>query len=110
MSLPDMPVAAATVGHAVDTQLGPAFAPQIGRRLDTVDGADHVGQFFDPLGDAAMNLADAVHLVGGRALCRGAAHPSRRVEFGTEQSGDDADRLVPADDAGDALLVHAVLQ
>ena len=52
------------VGHAVDAQLRPALAPEISRRLHAVDGADHVSQFLEPLGDAAMNLADAVDLVG----------------------------------------------
>src|SRR6266436_8697485 len=52
------------VGHAVDAQLRPALAPQISRRLDAVDRADYVGQFLQPLGDAAMDLAYAVDLVG----------------------------------------------
>ena len=98
------------VGHAVDAQLRPALAPQIGRRLDAVDRADHVRELFDSLGDAAVQFAGAVDLVGRGALCGGAANPARRVELGAEQRGDDADRLVRADDPGDALLVHAVLQ
>ena len=98
------------VRHAVDAQLRPALAPKVGRRLDAVDRADHRRQFFDPLGDAAMHLAGAVDVVRRRAFRRGAAHSARAAELGPEQGGDDADCLVPADNAGDPFLVHAVLQ
>src|SRR5262249_49739347 len=98
------------IGHAVDAQLRPAFAPEIGRRLDRVDRADHLGQFLEPLGDAAMALAGTIDLVFRGAPRAGAAHTARGIEFGTEQRGDDPDSLVPADDPGNALLVHAILQ
>ncbi len=98
------------VGHAVDAQLRPALAPQIGRRLDAVDRADHVRELLDSLGDAAVQFAGAVDLVRRGALRAGAAHPARGIELGAEQGGDDADRLVRADDPGDAFLVDAVLQ
>ena len=35
---------------------------------------------------------------------------TRRVQFDGDRAGDRAQRLAPADDAGDRLLVHAVLQ
>ena len=52
------------IGHAIDAELRPALAPEIGRRLDAVDRADHIRQFLEPLGDPAMDFADPVHLVG----------------------------------------------
>src|SRR6516165_11448190 len=95
------------VGHAVDAQLRPAFAPEIGRFLDAVDRADHRRQFLEPLGDAAMNLAHPVDLVRRGALCSGAANSTGRIEFRPKQGRDDPDCLVPADDPGDAFLIHA---
>ena len=91
-------------------ELRPALAPQIAGRLDRVDGGDHRRQLFEPPGDAAVDLADPVDIVMRGALGHGAANPTRRVELGGEQGRDGADRPVPADDRGDALLVHAVLQ
>src|SRR5207253_4617867 len=68
------------VGHAVDAQLRPALAPQIGRRLYAVDRADHVRELFDSLGDAAVQFAGTVDLVGRGTFCGGAANPTRCVE------------------------------
>ena len=98
------------VPHAVDHQLRPALAPQIAGRLDRVDGGDHRRQLFEPPGNAAVHLADPVDLVMRGALRHGAANPPRRVELGGEQGRDGAHGPIPADDRGDALLVHAVLQ
>ena len=96
--------------HAVDAQFRPALAPQIVGDLAGVDGADHRAQFLDAGGDAAVHLADPVDLVARRVLAAGAADLAGRVELGRQDRGDRADRPAPADDAGDALLVDAVLQ
>ena len=96
--------------HAVDAQFRPALAPQIVGDLAGIDGADHLAQFLDPRRDSAMHLADPVDLVAGRVLGAGAADFAGRIEFGRQDRGDRADRPAPADDAGDRLLVDAVLQ
>ena len=99
-----------TVMHAVDAELRPAFAPEVVGDPAGVDCADHRAQFLDPRGHSAVHLADPVDLVPWRVFRAGAADLAGGVKLGREQRGDRADRLAPADDAGDALLVDAVLQ
>src|ERR1044071_2505965 len=98
------------VMHAVDAELRPALAPQVVGHFAGVDGADHRAQFLDPLGYAAVHLADPIDLVPRRVFRTGAADLPRRVKLGRPDRGDGADRLAPADDGGYALLVDAVLQ
>src|SRR3989442_4444162 len=47
------------VAHAVLAELGPALAPEIGRRLRAVDAAEPFDQLLDARRDAPVRLADA---------------------------------------------------
>ena len=61
-------------------------------------------------GDAAVHLAGAEHGVRLAALAGAAMDVARRRQVDEDGAGDAAERLAPADHAGDRLLVHAVLQ
>ena len=86
------------VAAAVEAQLAPALAPDIGRHHGAVREAAQARDLARPLGLLAM------HLAGAEDGVRVAAQLDRDLR------GDAADDLAPADDAGDELLVHAVLQ
>ena len=57
-----------------------------------------------------MHLAGAEHGVRRPALAGAAMDVAGRRQVYRDAAGDAAQRLAPADDAGDRLLVHAVLQ
>src|SRR6202043_4146445 len=96
--------------HAVLPELGPALAPQVGGGLGAVYPAHHLAQLLDPLGDAAMDLADAEHRMLVAALGDCAANAGGLEHVDRDERGHHAHGLAPADDARDALLVQAILQ
>src|SRR3546814_12203626 len=57
-----------------------------------------------------MHLADAEDRVRSTTLLHAAMHVRRLVQFDGDLAGAAAQRLAPAGDARDRLLVHAVLQ
>ena len=98
------------VAHAVDAELRPALAPQVGGRLRAVDRREHVAQLLDARRDAAMRLAD-IDRLDLEIARHGAADMARLVEIDAEIVADDAaDGAAPADDARDRLLVDGVLR
>src|SRR5208282_3269845 len=72
--------------------------------------ADEPADFLGSVGDAAVNLADAEYDMARARFARGPAHLTRRMQLDGDRAGDRAQGLAPADDAGDRLLVHAILQ
>ena len=57
-----------------------------------------------------MHFAGAKHGVRGAVLAGAAVDVAGRGQIDRDAAGDAAERLAPADDAGDGLFVHAVLQ
>ena len=98
------------VAHAVDAQLGPALAPQVGGDLHAVDAGDHLAQLLDPRGDAAMHLADAEHRCGWRRPWHGAADLARLVQLDRDGAAIMPTVRPQPTTPGDPLLVDAVLQ
>jgi hypothetical protein len=62
------------------------------------------------VGDRAVDLAGAVDRVCGSALDPAAMDMARLNKTDADVAGDAAHRLAPADDTGDRLFVHTVLQ
>src|SRR6202008_953113 len=78
--------------------------------LGAVGVADQPAHLVRALGDRAVYFASAIDRVRGTALDTAAMDMARLDEADADVAGDAAHRLAPADDAGDRLLVHAVLQ
>ena len=98
------------VAHDVGHELRPAFAPQILGHHRAVRIADETAHFLRPVGNAAMDLADAKDGVARARFTGRASYLARRMQLDSDRTGDRAQGLAPADDAGDGFLVHAVLQ
>src|SRR5215472_5400981 len=98
------------VAHHVRDELRPALAPQILGYHGAVGIADQPADLAGASGYAAVHFAGAEHRVARTRFAGGAADLARRVQFDGNRAGNAAHRLAPADDAGDGLLVHAVLQ
>src|SRR5215472_18134966 len=96
--------------HRVGDQLGPALAPEIVGDQRAVGKTDQPADFLGALGDAAVHLAGPEHGVRRAALPGAAVDVAGLGQVHADAAGDAAERLAPADDAGDGLLVHAVLQ
>src|SRR5687768_7563564 len=98
------------VAHGIDDELRPALAPEIGGDFRAVCRAQEVGDFLRALADAAVHFTDAENDVLVAADRHRALDVSRLIELRGHQARDAAQRLAPADDGGDALLVDAILQ
>ncbi len=98
------------VAHDVGDELRPALPPQVGRDHGAVGGADQPADLLDARRDAAVHLAGAEHGVRLAALAGATMDVAGRGQVDEDGAGDAAERLAPADDAGNGLLVHAVLQ
>ena len=98
------------VAHYVGDELRPALAPQILGHHRAIGVGEQRANLFGALGDAAMYLAGAEHGVLRARFAGSAGDEARLVEADCDRAGDRTQGLAPADDAGDRLLVHAVLQ
>src|SRR5207342_911322 len=98
------------VPHGVDDELGPAFTPKILRDLCRVRERKEAADVPGAVGHKAVHLADAEYGMAGAMLAPGPADVARLAKFDRNGARDRAQRLPPADDAGDGLLIHAVLQ
>ena len=98
------------VPHGVDDELGPAFTPEILRDLGRVRERKQAADVPGTVGHQAVHLADAEHGMAGAMFAPGPADVARLAKFDRDGARDRAQRLPPADDAGDGLLIHAVLQ
>src|ERR1700754_1364361 len=99
-----------SIAHDVGDQFRPALAPQIGGRLGAVGVADQAADLFRPLRDAAVHLAGAKYGVRRAMLAGAAVDVAGHRQVDRNAAGNAAERLAPADDAGDGLFIHAVLQ
>ena len=94
--------------------LATSFDQRSPHRLSVTLGAVRVGDqpahLVRPLGDRAVDFAGAIDRVRRAALDPAAMHVARLDETDADVAGDAAHRLAPADDTGDRLLVHAILQ
>ena len=98
------------VAHDVGDQLRPALAPQIlgDQRAVGISHQPQTSLARSVMRPCTSPTRNTVWLRAGFA--GGAADLTRRVQLDGDRAGDRAQRLAPADDAGDRLLVHAVLQ
>src|ERR1043165_3365672 len=99
-----------SIPHGVDNELRPAFTPKILRHLRGVRECKQAANVPGTVGDKAVHLADAEHGVARAMLAASPADVTRLAKFDRDGARDRAARLPPADDAGDRLLIHAVLQ
>src|SRR5262249_28581942 len=98
------------VAHHIGDELRPAFAPQFLGHHRAVGITDEPAHLLRAIGDAAVDFAGAEHGMPRSRFSGGAPHLPRRMQLDGDRAGDAAQRLAPADNAGDGLLVHAVLQ
>src|SRR5712691_3036683 len=98
------------VGHGVDDQLRPALAPQVAGHLGAVGVADQAADLLRPLRDAAVHFAGAEYGVRRPALAGATVDMAGLRQVDCDAARNAPERLAPADDAGDRLLVHAILQ
>ena len=98
------------VAHRVGDQFGPTLAPQIAGDLGAVGVGDQTTDFLRPWRDAAVHFAGAKHDVPGAVLASAAMDVTGLRQIDRDAAGDAAERLAPANDAGNGLLIHAVLQ
>src|SRR6516162_3754056 len=98
------------VRHRVGDELRPALSPQIVRDLGAVRVRDEPAHLARSLCDRAVDFAGAIDRMRGPALDAAAMDMARLDEADADVAGDAAHRLAPADDTGDGLFVHAVLQ
>src|SRR5882724_13159195 len=98
------------VAHDVGDQFRPALAPEIAGDLGAVGVADEAANVFRPLRDTAVHFTGAKY--GGRrsALAGAPVDVAGRGQIDRDAARNAPKRLAPADDAGDRLFVHAVLQ
>ena len=78
--------------------------------LGAVGVADQAADLLRPWRDAAVHFAGAKYGVRRPALAGAAVDVAGLRQVDRDAAGNAAQRLAPADDAGDRLLVHAVLQ
>ena len=97
------------VSHCVHTKLRPSFAPKIGRRLRTVDYAQHFGDFLDAGRDTSMRLADAKDGMALAAERNVSVYMTRLVEIDRDRTCDTTDHFAPADDGRNPLLIDRIL-
>src|SRR6202043_1573293 len=90
-----------TIRHRVGDELRPALAPQIVGDLGAVGIRDQPAHLVRPLGDRAVDFAGAIDRVRRAALDPAAMDVTRLDETDADVAGDAADRLAPADPAGD---------
>ena len=93
------------VGHAVDRQLRPPLAEQVGRDLRAGHVVHDLGQLACAVGLAAIQLAD----LEADGLAVGAHGVARLVEAGTDRD-DAAERALAAGYRRHPLVVDAVLE
>src|SRR5712671_6432975 len=98
------------VAHGVGDQFRPALAPQIAGYLGAVGVADEAANVFRPLRDTAVHFAGAKYDVRRSALASAPVDVAGRGQIDRDAARNTPKRLAPADDAGDRLFVHAVLQ
>src|SRR5712672_2349921 len=96
--------------HRVGDQFRPALAPQIAGYLGAVGVADQAADFLRPLRDPAVHFAAPKYGVRRSALAGAAVDVARLRQVDRDAAGNAPQRLAPADDAGDRLFIHAVLQ
>ena len=99
-----------SVAHGVGDQFRPALAPQIAGYLGAVGVADQAADFFRPLRDPAVHFAGAKYGVRRPALAGAAVDVAGLRQVDRDAARNAPERLAPADDAGDRLFIHAVLQ
>ena len=78
--------------------------------LGAVGVGDQAADFLGAWRDAAVHFAGAEHGMRRAVLAGAAVDVAGLRQVDGDAAGDAAERLAPADDAGDGLLVHAVLQ
>src|SRR6516164_9713841 len=98
------------VAHHVRDELRPALPPEVFGHHRAVGIADQLANFLGAVGDAAMDFADAEYGMARARLAGRPTHLARRMQLDSNRARDRTQCLAPADDAGDRLLVHAVLQ
>src|SRR5712672_2197877 len=99
-----------SIAHDVGDQFRPAFAPQIAGYLGAVGVADQATDFFRPLCDPAVHFAGAKYGVRCPTLASSPMDVAGLGQVDRDAARNAAKRLAPADDAGDRLFIHAVLQ
>src|SRR5450432_1380853 len=99
-----------SVAHGVGDQFRPALAPQIAGYLGAVGVADQAADFFRPLRDPAVHFAGAKYGVRRPALAGAPVDVAGLGQVDRDAAGNAPKRLAPADDAGDRLFIHAILQ
>src|SRR6266478_9266925 len=99
-----------SVAHGVGDQFRPALAPQIAGYLGAVGVADQAADFLGPLRDTAVHFAGAKYGVRRPTLAGAAMDVTGLRQVDRDAARNASERLAPADDAGDRLFIHAVLQ
>ena len=96
--------------HGVGDQLRPALAPQVAGHLGAVGIGDQPADLLGALRDAAVHFAGAEYGMRRAVLGGAAVDMAGLRQVDRDAARDAAERLAPADDAGDRLFVHAILQ
>src|SRR4029077_8304093 len=78
--------------------------------LGAVGVADQAANFFRPLRDTAVHFAGAKYGVRRPALAGAPVDVAGRGQVDRDAARNATKRLAPADDAGNRLFIHAVLQ
>src|ERR1700730_12377466 len=99
-----------SVAHGVGDQFRPALAPQIAGYLGAVGVTDQTADFFRPLRDPAVDFAGAKYGVRRPTLASAPVDVAGLRQVDGNAARNAPKRLTPADDAGDRLFIHAVLQ
>src|SRR5713101_1822336 len=99
-----------SVAHGVGDQFRPALAPQIAGYFGAVGIADQAADFFRPSRDPAVNFTGAKDDVRRPALASAPVDVAGLRQVDRDAARNAPKRLTPADDAGDRLFIHAVLQ
>ena len=96
--------------HRIGDEFRPAFTPQIASHFGAVGEGNQTADLLGALGDAAMHLAGTKHGMCRAVLGGAAMNMAGLRQIDSDRTSDAAERLAPADDAGDGFLVHAILQ
>src|SRR6478736_2635438 len=99
-----------SVAHRVRDELRPALAPQVASYLGAIGVADQPADLFRPLRDPTVHFAGAKHRVRRPALAGAAMDVTGFRQVDRDAARNAAEGLTPADDAGNRLFIHAVLQ